>query len=412
MTTVKAKTARRLAHAKTRARRSAKSAARAKDLRAARHGARRVLWGLSSLERVRRCGNSLSKFGNSDQGAKHQAGHTVAVKVSDGTAGFAGLQSCGSPWACPVCSQKISGVRADDVQSAVSAWHQDGGRVAFLTLTMRHRKGQRLDDLWAALSHGWDKATGGSGREWVKDCNDYGVPMERVVKRGKRAGEIVTENKIPFIRAVEVTHGSNGWHVHIHALLFVRDGVTDDDVKALSDRMFGRWVPALTDKGLTAPSQRHGVDIKLVRRGDSNALGDYFTKSQYVGRVKADGAGWELTGGAGKTARGINRTPFQILADIESAGDADDLALWWEFEKASRGKKQLQWSNGLRDYLDLGAEATDEEITDQDMGGEVVMTFSRKQWRVLRWVSCSVLTAIEEGADYQLIVDTFGCGSE
>lgn len=356
-------------------------------LRSARFSARRTLWSESSLDRVRRCGKALNG----------QCSDRVGVKLSDGVAGFSGLQSCGSPWNCPVCSQKIMAVRADDVQSAVAGWHGMGGRVVFLTLTMRHRLGQRLADLWDSLSYGWSKVT--SGRAWERDCNLYGEWLPREVK-----GEVRHGHRINFVKAVEVTNGANGWHVHIHALLFVRDGVTDDDVALLSQSIYGRWANALQRKGLSSPTPENGIDTRLVRRGDSHALGDYFTKNVYVGRVDSEGAGWELAGGQGKTARGANRTPFQILADVVTLGDADDLALWWEWEKASTGRRQITWSRGLRYVLQLGVEMTDEEIAEDELGGEVVMFFSREEWASLRWRSCRVLQLVEQGCSREQVL--------
>lgn len=362
-------------------------------LQTARYGARRILWKESSLPRVRSCGRKLNG----------ECSDRVAVKLSDGVAGFSGIQSCGSPWSCPVCSQKIMAERAEDVQQAVSRWHEMQNRVVFLTLTMRHKKGQRLSDLWDGLSYGWSKVT--SGRAWERDSELYGVWLPRTIKSGPNKGEIRHGHRINFVRAVEVTNGKNGWHVHIHALLFVRDGITDQDVRMLSESVYGRWATALARKGFGTPSQEHGIDTKLVRRSDSHALGDYFTKSVYVGRVKADGAGWEIAGGQVKTARGKNRTPFQILADIEAFGDADDLALWYEWEAASHGRRQLTWSNSLRDVLALGDELTDEEIAEREIGGDVVMFFDRDEWYGwLCWRSDRILQLVQVGCTKEQVL--------
>lgn len=355
-------------------------------LQSSRYKARRSLWSESSLPRLRACGRRLNG----------ECSDRVAVKLSDGVAGFSGVQSCGSPWSCPVCSQKIMAERADDVQRAVSRWHQMGRRVVFLTLTMRHRSGQELAELWDGLSYGWSKVT--SGRGWERDSELLGEWLPRTIKSGANKGQIRYSHRINFVRAVEVTHGANGWHVHIHALLFLRDGITDDDVQLLSESVYGRWAAALARKGFGTPTMANGVDTRLVRREDSHALGDYFTKNVYVGRVQADGAGWEITGGMGKTARGKNRTPFQILADVELLGDADDLARWHAWEKASHGRRQLTWSGSLREILALGEELTDEEIAEKELGGDIVMYFGREEWyAVICWRSDRVLQLVQAG---------------
>lgn len=359
--------------------------------RAERFAAQRILWAESRLERVQRCGKTSIMSG----------GDTV-LKVTtapDGgtTAGFGGLHTCGSTWACPVCSAKIAAVRAGDLQGAVDEWKRQGGQLAMLTLTMRHRKGQALNDLWDALSKSWAKVT--SGRSWKAEQVQYGTVMPRLIKSGERKGQVERSSRIGFSRVVEVTHGGNGWHVHIHALLFLGAGVDADDVQLLAESMFGRWVNTLTAQGFAAPSQKHGVDVRMV--ADASGLADYFTKNTYVARQEPSRAGWELAGGQGKTARSGNRTPFQILADIAAGGDAVDLDLWHEWERVSRGRRQLTWSAGLRAFLALGAEATDEEIAEQEIDGVVTHRFPAHVWRVIRHDKGGILDAVEAGIPFR-----------
>jgi hypothetical protein len=370
--------------------------AAARNGRSERFSARRILWDLSTVSRVRVCGHhGVLPDGN------------VAVKLSgtgaDKKAGFSGVATCGSTWACPVCSAKIAATRALDIAAAVAAWHKNNGRVLMLTLTMRHRKGQRLADLWDSLSYAWGKVT--SGRGWVRDSEMYGTIIPRkafapeLVEVDGRLHEsrgTIEKTKIGFARVVETTHGKNGWHVHVHALLFVRGDVLEDDAYALADSMFGRWVPALTSKGLTAPSLAHGVDVKLVGLNDAVLLGDYFSKNVFSGRSEAEKVGFEVAGGSAKKAGNGNRTPFQILADVVKDGDADDLAIWWEWEAASHGRRQLTWSVGLRDFLQLGAEMSDEEAAEEDLGGEIVLTLSAAEFTAIRYSAETLLDLLED----------------
>uniref|UniRef100_UPI0037C8A648 hypothetical protein n=1 Tax=Ornithinimicrobium sufpigmenti TaxID=2508882 RepID=UPI0037C8A648 len=49
-----------------------------------------------------------------------------------------------------------------------------------------------------------------------------GILMQRVVKSGKRKGQTVTDVKVPWIKATEVTVSyDNGWHVHLHVVIFL-----------------------------------------------------------------------------------------------------------------------------------------------------------------------------------------------
>lgn len=358
----------------------AKVATTAADFRESRFDAQRTLWEESSLNSVRHCGRSLSKHAGD--------GQTVAVKMTDGKAGFAGLQSCGSPWACPVCSGKIAPVRANEIQRAIDAWHKLGNRVVFNTFTMRHKSSQKLADLWDGLSHAWGAVT--SGSSWERDSDLYGgQPVERVKVRqlNKVKFKVVTPGqRINFIRAVEVTHGDNGWHVHIHALLFVNAKMSQADATALGLAMFDRWKRALVNKGFAAPTREHGIDSKLVPVDGSVPLGEYFAKAVYGQPIKRKfkPVGWELAGGMGKLGRRENRTPFQILADIVTHGDADDLARWFVFEQSSKGRRQITWSHGFRDLLDLPPEKTDEEIAAEKLAGTVVMQFLFTEWQESR----------------------------
>lgn len=296
-------------------------------------------------------------------------------------AGFQGLSTCGSVWACPVCASKVAARRQREVAEAVTTWHRRGGRVAMLTLTMRHHAGQSLADLWDGLAVAWARVT--SGRAWVREQTEHGSRFARTVLTGAGAGREVVDLRVPFLRAVEVTHGEHGWHVHIHALLFVNGEASDESMALLRAQMFQRWQGALVKAGLPRPSWEHGSHSRLISVGDDagDALGDYFTKAVY-------GASWETVGGQGKTARG-NRTPFQVLADVHALGLADDLDLWREWELSSHGRRQLTWSPGLRGVLDLGREASDEEVVEEDTGGELVAVIPPGLWR---WIVREHLT--------------------
>lgn len=374
----------------------------AADFRDMRFDAQRTLWQESSLNSVRHCGRSLSKHAGD--------GQTVAVKMSDGKAGFAGLQSCGSPWACPVCSGKIAPVRASEIQRAIDAWHALGNRVVFSTFTMRHNAKQKLAPLWEGLSHAWGRVT--SGSSWERDSDVYGaVPVERVKIRqlNKVKFEVRTPGKrIHFIRAVEVTHGDNGWHVHIHALLFVNSKMSQGDATALGLAMFGRWKLALVNKGFSAPTEKHGIDSKIVPVDGSVPLGEYFSKAVYGQPLKKKfkAVGWELAGGMGKLGRRENRTPFQILADVVTHGDADDLARWFVFEQSSKGRRQITWSHGFRDFLNLGPEKTDEEIAAEKLKGVVVIEFLFTEWQDLRLYlyKGKILTLAEYGCSKEQVL--------
>lgn len=332
-----------------------------------RYKALRLLWRRSTLTKsVRTCQHhSIMPDG---------VVKAVVTPTPNGPrAGFQGLATCGSVWACPVCSHKVATRRSEQLAEAIRRWESQGGRVAMVTLTMRHKRGQDLSDLWDALSYAWQAVL---KNEWAADQETYGTPIPRLVTHGKRKGQVVTENRIGWVRAVEATHGVNGWHLHIHALLFLKG---DPDLDGLGKSMFQRWRDALIRKGLAAPiASRGGLDAKWIE-GTAEPLAGYFTKNTYDGALRA---GFEVARGQQKTGRKDGgRTPFEMLLNVtENLDNADDplaqsravrdLARWHLWENVSKGKLQITWSRGFRDFLGLDDEQTDEDIAAEDMTTE------------------------------------------
>lgn len=339
------------------------------DRRRERYAARTVLWRESQIDRCRGCGLR-----------RHDAEQDVQVRVSTDAegvrrAGFGNLQSCGSVWCCPVCSHKIAAERNTEIQAALRWWTSDPTRaVSLVTFTVRHRRQNRLRTVWDTVASAWDAVT--SGGAWKAEQRQWGVPTARVQATGKRAGRIHLAHRIHVIRVFEVTYGGNGWHVHVHALLLHHADLEDKQLRLLAGQMFTRWKAVCVDRGLGAPTLRHGIDARRLHGDPSAALGEYFTKAAYR-------ASHEVTHGAHtKTARHGNRTPFQILADVVAKGEADDLDTWHEWERGSKGRRQIAWSTGLRKMVPTveEVERTDEEIADDTLDGTIVADVPQTSW--------------------------------
>ncbi|MCD2193155.1 protein rep [Actinomycetospora endophytica] len=331
-----------------------------------------------------------------------EAGVTLGVienKNGTRSAAYGGLKTCGSVWCCPVCAAKIATRRADDLATVMRAVDELGGSAFLLTLTMRHDRGDRLgltseerarrnrleerladvnvaeangwdvdehraeadaieldsikaqEGCWDVLSYAWQRVT--SGSSWQEDSGRFG-------------------GLLGWARAVEVTDGDNGWHVHLHVLLCFREQVSAEIARAvLGPRLFGRWSRALERKGFSA-SEEHGWDMRRAQLGDGD-LADYFTKMAH-----------EVTGGHRKEGRARGgRTPMQLLADAVETYEESAMARWWEWEEASDGRRQLTWSTGRRDLralAELGREATDEEIADEDLDPESRLVLDADTW--------------------------------
>lgn len=274
------------------------------------------------------------------------------------TTAFAGLQTCGSVWACPVCSAKIAERRRSEIAAAMAAHKAQGGWVNLLTLTCPHQRTDKLRELLAkqalALKYLFqDKTT-------RKLFAEIGV--------------------IGQIRALEATHGrlsdyNNGWHPHYHFLLFGGVGVdlrVDDTLRReWAVRLYLRWSVCCIRAGLGNPSFEHGLKLD-----DGAKAGAYVAKW---------GLEDEMTKGHTKKAR-HGETPFDLLrAYLVDAKDKVAAALFIEFAETFKGKRQLHWSAGLKKRYAIG-EATDDELAAQkDDYARLLGTITLEQWRdVLR----------------------------
>lgn len=318
----------------------ANNSARADSARAERWRVRGVLWDESTLERVRKCGRV----------PVDTAG--VGVRANGVCVGYAGLATCGSVWACPVCNAKIQAIRRLEVGVAIETVLAKGG-AAFGAYTVRHNANARLDTTWRVLSRLWNAVS-----------VDKGVRVAR-----KALGWL------GYIRAAEVTHGRNGWHPHLHPLHLFRQPVSDSDVAYLHAVEFAAWQRAAERWGYDAPMVQAQDLHRVTGKGASKELGEYFAKVT-----------WEMTSTQTKSAwrAGASRTPWELLRSVYEDGDADALDLWHEWERDSKGKRAITWSRGLRRSLGLGAEAKDEEIAAAVVGTRDDEVFIVTDWSPVR----------------------------
>lgn len=332
--------------------------------RLTRHQARAVCWACSSLDRVRKCGRIPN-------------GQGVTLRLGNGVAGVAGVTTCGSVWSCPVCSSKILVRRALEVGTVLGGAQAEGLSLAFGTLTMRHRKGQSLRELWSAGAKAWNRAT--AGKAWLSAQRRSGL--------------------VGWVRVWEVTEGANGWHVHVHFVL-VLDGqvqaVTLDDV---CDGMFTRWSKGLEAAGLETPL-RKGQEWHLVG-GDGQEVAQYLTKLAEGSLSASDALGLELTHvQAGRSRSTLRTRPvWQLLQESQDTGE---VGRWREWEQASKGKRQIGWSKGLRERFGLDVEQTDEAIAAEELGSadDDLVFFDTPAWLALVsqwWRLPQLLDAAENG---------------
>ena len=309
----------------------------------------RAMWAVTADKRLRDCHRAPIPAA---------ADVTITRRGAGGRGKFAGLQNSHSVWGSPVAAVGIARGRQEELQNAAAAWLAGGKNraLAMVTLTVRHRHGEALADLLAGVSKAWSR---------VNSCRAWKAP--RGMRRRYGIGH--------YVWFLEITHGRNGWHPHRHMVLCLERALSDDELAALKAELHALWAEKVTDLGLLAPNEAHGVDVQQVATNvdAAAAIATYAAKGMFAGLAA------EATGGAVKQARGGNRTPFQILEDIADALDAGeepqarDVALWREYEAATKGKQQRRWSTGALEALAVAVVADDEleHLEDSDAEPEV-----------------------------------------
>ncbi|MBI2408233.1 MAG: protein rep [Gemmatimonadetes bacterium] len=248
----------------------------------------------------------------------------------------------------------------------VVEWHTaSGGSLLLLSLTVRHGLGDDLTRTRAGVAQAWRRVQAGE-------------PWQRFKRRYRMRGAI---------RSMEVTAGPNGFHPHLHVLLFL-DRLSSNDLNAARLFIAERWsrAVALSLGEAAVPDAVHGCDLRPC------ADASYLTKL---------GLSMELVAPAGKLGRSSSRSLFQVAADFLQTGDESDALLWQAYCRGMKGARLLTWTRGLREAAGIGVERTDKEIVDgtEDVE-EAVYTFSGWEWDSCRdrpGLKYLVLEAAEQG---------------
>lgn len=320
--------------------------------RQARYQLQRAAQGLLPQERVAHCQRSTMS----------PAGVTV-YRSAEG-ASYGNLSTCGSVWHCPICSAKVTETRRQELQAAINTWAKKGGEVYLMSLTFPHQIDQSLDANLKKFSEALKK---------FKNSRQYKNTMAEAGGQGS-------------IRALEVTHGVNGWHPHTHDLVFAASG----QLAKLQDLQMV-WIDTLIRTGIAERSQLNDM-LKAafdVQNGDYAAeyvakFGHEATEASKALTHNHWGVSHELTKAHAKVGKRLGgRTPFTLLLDYIK-GDKSSGELFQEFGIQFKGKRQLFWSPKLRKMLAIEAEKTDAEIAAEDLPDrEFVTVLDSKQWNLI-----------------------------
>ncbi len=265
---------------------------------------------------------------------------------------FAGVMSCGSVWVCPVCAPKIQAVRALEVRTAIDNWTAQGGSVVLVTQTIPHGRRDHLEPLLERFTTALRKFKGQRGYEYAR--KQFGI-----------AGSI---------RALEVTHGANGWHPHAHTILFLQ---TSPPPLHLHMALFPLWESAALRAGFEQALSPAAFDVQ-----DASEVKKYLTK---MGMEYQWSAEHELVKAHSKRGSSHSMTPFDMLRGMLDESRPELRAWFAEYAACFEGKRQLVWSNGFKKEL-LGTDGlTDEQIA-ESIGemDDVLAHIPLDDWKLIR----------------------------
>lgn len=256
----------------------------------------------------------------------------------DGTnAAYAGIMTCGSGWTCPVCAVKIGEVRREELSYANVMHVKAGGRVDLTTMTFPHELNKMT---LAETMERFDKA-----RQKFKNSAPYKAVFDK--KKSKTGC-------IGCVTSMEITHGVNGWHPHLHMLSFSGRSINQEEI----DRLKKTWVNILLKCGLGDNSKiSHMMERALDVRGGEDAA-NYIAK---YGREERWGITSELTRShSKKSIHEDSVTPFGLLA-LADAGDEAAGKLFKEFANVFLGRRLITFSPGLKAHFGLGDDRADDD---------------------------------------------------
>lgn len=299
----------------------------------------------------------------------------VVQSIEHGRAHYKGLQTCGSAWVCPCCASKIEERRRLEIVQ-VFAWAEKEPLDSSLhTNTFSHGQGDNLRELFEKQA---------DALRLFRCHRTYRKTMKEI-------------GFVAMIRSLEITYGRNGWHPHTHELKFHREVLDRDSANWIRHRLVEPWMQACSTAGLFVP----GTDDEIafyqrsldIKHGFN--CGDYLAKSD-------DKKNWtpahELAKSSSKAGRHSGVHPFQLAV----RGNPGDSALFIEYVKATKGKRKLLFSPGLKAKAGL-QDVSDEAIAAQDDDAAKLVADITRVWDFIKQTDSQhntrarVLDAAEQG---------------
>lgn len=274
---------------------------------------------------------------------KWQSETVDLVRTDKKRLAFRGLSMCGLVWRCPICSMKILQGRQNQLYEYIQAHQKLKREVGFVTLTIPHKKTDKLKDTLEKLNDNYRR-----------------FQNTRFFKKHKIS-------MLGQVKALEITYTyQNGWHPHLHILFFYND-VSKVQIQSIHEDIVNRWVDFRDNA-----ARLIGQDAKLCYDND---IVEYMAKWDVVREVTAVHI---------KKSKGF--TPFQILKklvlkDYTSSNKRFFLVeRFREYIEYTKGRHRLAISPKLSKEYPEVKNKTDEELLNEVKVEEVLLRFQYIIW--------------------------------
>ncbi len=326
-----------------------------------------------SNDRRTACGQVLAPAFEDGRKLNHPCDSKFYISKRTGLWYATGLVKCNSTWTCAVCAFEIHAERADHLRVLIGDWWGED-RCLMSSNTVRHNASMKLKPLREGVVNAHRRMSQGEGQ---------GSFAERNAAIRAKLGEVHN------VRGLEVTHGAQGWHPHLHKIHLCENSwrsakgqLVDhpldwSTVHALSDiceEMNSLWRDAIAqqfDGDAAYEPNKHGVDLRtcsvasyVAKMGFADDAIDDAGSPEDDAPSAHSGVHLEMTSPVLKAAKGKNRTPWQILdafdqkkrAEVDSAREAH---LWRDWCAGIKSARQLEFSRARKGAV--GVQAAFEE---------------------------------------------------
>lgn len=275
-------------------------------------------------------------------------GHEVKTKAS-----FHSLSHCHSAWSCPYCTPRRLAEFAFKTSCIIDHKYKHGYEAYMLTYTVPHHH-QPLAELMnqlKVLRHKVPNTAGG------QDLHRLGW-----------GGSIIS---------LEITYSLyNGWHPHLHQLIFIKKGA-QDKLKAAIDR-YRRFYVETYYREFGVPDYEYCVDLfektqSVYLSVDQNGEPRRIESGDYI-------CGWGGDNEIAKMSNGKKKSA-QVF-DLLESDDPHDNALFMEYAWVVKGRGRVWFSHGIQQGVDFenAAIAKAQKKTCTVIEAEVVASLPLSSW--------------------------------